>query len=226
MAGNATEARLVQTAARASSGRIVEGFHYLHHPVNVALRELVVGGELGDVQRVELVLATPAPASSDPRWSLELGGGATMDLGCYVLSAARHVGRWIGQSPEVLSAEVELRAPGLDAAMAVELAYPGGVLCSARWDMAAPERKMTWTVVGSAATATSPAFAVPALDPRLIVTRNGKTEEQRLGAESSYTYQLAAVAQSLQDGGPLLVDVDDAVANAELTDACYRASGL
>lgn len=226
MAGSAAEARLVRTAAERSRGRIVEGFHYLYHPVNVALRELVVAGDLGEVRRVELVLATPAPPSSDPRWSLELGGGATMDLGCYVLSAARHVGRWLGQSLEVVSAQAAVRSPGLDARMQVELAYSDGVPCSARWDMTAQERSMTWTVVGSTATATSPAFAVPSLDPRLLITRHGKVVERQLGGESSYTYQLADVARSLTDGSPFLVDVDDAVANAELIDACYLASGL
>jgi Oxidoreductase family, NAD-binding Rossmann fold len=34
LTSNAEQARAVQTAAQASSGRIAEGFHYLHHPVN------------------------------------------------------------------------------------------------------------------------------------------------------------------------------------------------
>jgi predicted dehydrogenase len=33
-ASNATEASLVRDVARAAPGQIVEGFHYLHHPVN------------------------------------------------------------------------------------------------------------------------------------------------------------------------------------------------
>jgi hypothetical protein len=45
------------------------------------LRELVTSGELGDVQQVDIELSIPGPPDSDPRWSLELGGGATMDLG-------------------------------------------------------------------------------------------------------------------------------------------------
>ncbi len=39
LTSNADEARAVRAAARASSGRIVEGLHYLHHPVNLRLRE-------------------------------------------------------------------------------------------------------------------------------------------------------------------------------------------
>jgi predicted dehydrogenase len=53
-ASNATEAAVVRDAARTAPSQIVEGFHYLHHPVNQRLRELVISGELGDIQRVDL----------------------------------------------------------------------------------------------------------------------------------------------------------------------------
>ena len=33
-ASNATEALLVRDVARTASGQIVEGFHYIHHPVD------------------------------------------------------------------------------------------------------------------------------------------------------------------------------------------------
>ena len=88
LTSNAAQAHAVRTAARTSPGRIAEGFHYRHHPVNLRLRELVTSGALGGIRSVDLVLAIPAPPSTDPRWSWELGGGATMDLGCYVLDAA------------------------------------------------------------------------------------------------------------------------------------------
>ena len=51
---------------------------------------------------------------------------------------------------------------------------------------------MLWTVVGSAATASSTAFAVPHL--------------------ANYTDQLAALASSLQDGMPFRNRLDDSVA--------------
>jgi predicted dehydrogenase len=126
-ASNAAEASLVRKVAQAASAQIVEGFHYLHHPVNQRLRELVTSGELGEVQQVDIELSIPGPPDSDPRWSLELAGGATMDLGCYVLSAARQVGRWLDEVPSVVSAKATLKKPNVDASMLVELAYSRGV---------------------------------------------------------------------------------------------------
>ena len=225
-ASNAAEALMVRDVARTASGHIVEGFHYLHHPVNQRLRELVTSGELGDVQQVDIELSIPGPPDSDPRWSLELAGGATMDLGCYVLNAARQVGRWLDQAPSVVSAETTLKKPDVDAAMWVELAYPGGIRGRLHWDMNAQGRQMVWTVIGTAATAVVPAFAVPHLDNRIVITRDGSTEEQTLGAQTSYTYQLAALADTLQTGAEFLIDVDDSVANAELIDEVYRRAGL
>ena len=148
-----------------------------------------------------------------------------MDLGCYVLSAARHFGHWIGISPEIVSVEADLKAPELDSAMRVSLSYSGGITGSAVWDMDAADRTMTWTVFGSRGSASSLAFGVPHLDPRLEVTIDGRTMIENF-AGTSYTYQLAALARTLQDGDPFLVDIDDAVANAELIDEVYRRAGL
>lgn len=226
LTSNAEEARTVRAAARASPGQVVEGFHYLHHPVNLRLRELVTSGALGDIRRVDLALATPAPPDTDPRWSRELAGGATMDLGCYVLDAARQLGSWIGAAPEIVTARATLRARDVDASMRVELAYPGGVTGHCVWDMDARDRTMTWSVTGTEGVAMSPAFAVPHMDNRLVVTRDGRTSEEVIGDQTSYTYQLARLADALQGGLPFPADIDGSVANAELIDECYRRAGL
>jgi predicted dehydrogenase len=186
----------------------------------------VTSGELGEVQQVDIELTIPAPPDNDPRWSLELAGGATMDLGCYVLNAARQFGRWLDTAPSVVNAVATLRKHDVDAAMWVELAYAGAIRGRLHWNMNADSRQMVWTITGTAATAVVPAFAVPHFDNRIVITRDGDTQEQTLGDQSSYTYQLAALADTLQTGAELLIDVDDSVANAELIDEVYRRAGL
>jgi predicted dehydrogenase len=107
-----------------------------------------------------------------------------------------------------------------------------GILGAARiaghcvWDMDAGERTMTWSVTGTEGVATSPAFAVPHMDNRLLVIRDGRTGEEVLGDQTSYTYQLARLADAVQGGHPFPADIDGSVANAELIDACYRRAGL
>lgn len=64
------------------------------------------------------------------------------------------------------------------------------------------------------------------MDNRLRVTRHGVTSEEVLGEHTSYTYQLACLADFLQGGRPFPTDIDGSVANAELVDECYRRAGL
>ncbi|GAP56638.1 uncharacterized oxidoreductase ORF334 [Arthrobacter sp. Hiyo6] len=79
-AANAAEAREVRDAGKRAGVKVVDGFHYLYHPVTKRLHELVASGELGELQRVETMVMIPPPPPEDPRWSLPLAGGALMDL--------------------------------------------------------------------------------------------------------------------------------------------------
>jgi predicted dehydrogenase len=108
------------------------------------------------ISSTDIELSIPSLPDSDPRWSLQLAGGATMDLGCYVLNAARQFGRWHGQAPSVVSAEATLKKSDVDAAMWVELACPGGIRGRLHWNMNADRRRMVWTVTGTAGTAVVP----------------------------------------------------------------------
>jgi predicted dehydrogenase len=137
-ASNAAEAREVHDAAAAAGVTLLEGFHYLHHPVTRRLQGLLATGELGELRHVEVELVIPAPADDDPRWSLELAGGALMDLGCYGLHAHRLLAPWAGGPPRVVAARGGERAghPGVDEWFEADLEFPGGATGSARCDMA------------------------------------------------------------------------------------------
>ena len=100
-ASNAEEAGEARDAATAAGVTFLEGFHYLYHPVTRRLHELLATGELGQLRHVEVDMVIPAPADDDPRWSLELAGGAMMDLGCYSLHAHRMLAPWAGGPPRV-----------------------------------------------------------------------------------------------------------------------------
>src|SRR4029450_8063939 len=50
-ASTAAEAAEVRDAAAAAGVTVLEGFHYLHHPVTRRLLELLDSGELGELRR-------------------------------------------------------------------------------------------------------------------------------------------------------------------------------
>ena len=127
-ASTAEEAAEVRDAAQKAGVTVVEGFHYLFHPVMQRLFALLDAGELGELQRVDALIAMPEPDDGDPRWSFDLAGGALMDLGCYGLHAHRALGRWAGGEPELVDARAKERAgaPGVDEWLEADLRFPSG----------------------------------------------------------------------------------------------------
>ena len=83
--------------------------------------ELANDGTIGAMHHVEVRMAMPAPETNDPRWSLEMAGGAMMDLGCYGVHVMRRLGH-----PSIIRAHAKERHAGVDEWCDVELGFPGG----------------------------------------------------------------------------------------------------
>ena len=227
-ASNTEEARAVRDAAAAAGVTVMEGFHYLYHPVTRRLHELLDRGELGEFRAAEIDMFMPAPDERDPRWSYELAGGALMDIGCYSLHAHRVLAPWAGGPPQVVAARGAERAghPGVDEWLDADLEFPGGASGRMRCHMAADHRQYRCRIIGSRGEATALNFVEPHQDDRVVVTTAAGTRTEALGRRSSYTYQLEAFAAHLREGAPVPTGADDAVANMQLIDDCYRAAGL
>ena len=99
----------------------MEGFHYLLSPGDPSGVAVGRRRHAGRPRAVEVRMAMPAPEADDPRWSLDLAGGALMDLGCYGLHVMRRLGH-----PSVVRAHAKEHSPGVDAWCDVELAFPSG----------------------------------------------------------------------------------------------------
>ena len=227
-ASTAAEAAEVRTAAQAAGVTVVEGFHYLFHPVMQRLFALLDAGELGELQRVDALIAMPEPDDGDPRWSFELAGGAVMDLGCYGLHALRTVGRWAGGEPELVDARAKERAgaPGVDEWLEADLRFPSGATGEMRCSMAHPRFEMTLRVEGTRGAATVMDFVQPHKDDRVLVDTGTGVKTEHLGTRSSYIYQLEKFIAALRGGAPMPTGPDDAVATAQLIDHCYVTAGL
>ncbi|MFF4799229.1 Gfo/Idh/MocA family protein [Streptomyces sp. NPDC001351] len=227
-ASNAEEAAEVWEAAAKAGTVFMEAFHYLFHPVTRRLHELLASGELGELQRVETMVAIPAPGDSDPRWSLPLAGGAVMDLGCYSLHAVRMLAPWAGGAPSLVSARGGERAgaPGVDEWLDADLAFPNGATASARCHMAYDKLEMSCRIIGSRGEALAPNFVLPQMDDRIVIRTADGERTERLGTRSSYTYQLEAFAARVREATSLPLDADDALATMTLIDESYRAAGF
>ena len=172
----------------------------------------------------------PTPGDDDPRWSLELAGGALMDLGCYGLHVMRSLGRLampgIEGRPSIVRAHAEQRSPGVDAWCDVEIGFPGGASGLSTHSMVGDAYTFHIRIVGTAGDLLVHDFVKPNEDDRLTVNTPAGTVVERLGTRASYTYQLEAFAAHVQQGTPLPFGTADAVANMAFIDAAYRAAGM
>ena len=227
-ASNATEAAEVRDAAAAAGVTVLEGFHYLHHLVTRRLLALLDSGELGELRRVEVDAVIPAPADGDPRWSLELAGGALMDLGCYTLHAHRVLAPWAGGPPRLVSARGGERAghPGVDEWLEADLQFPNGATGTARCNMAGDRDHWPFRITGTLGEATAANFVQPHIDDRVLISTRDGDRVEHLGKRSSYTYQLEALRAHLRQGAPLPVGPADPVDTMTLIDACYESAGF
>ena len=227
-ASNAAEARQVRDAAAAAGLQVVEAFHYRYHPLQQRMIELAGSGEIGDVVYVEARMLMPPPPAGDLRWDWDVAGGGLMDVGCYAVHALRDLAGLLGGEPGIVRARAgEIPAhPGIDAWLNADLEFPSGVPARIECSMTHGVLDFSLRIVGSNGEAYAPAFVLPHMDDRIIVTVGTEQHVEEMGNRSSYTYMLEALRGLLHDGTPMVTDADDAVTTMETIDAIYQAAGM
>ena len=221
---NADEAETVAAVALRTGLVVMEAFHYRYHPLAQRMRDIVEGGELGTIKRVETSLCFPLPKFSDIRYQYALAGGATMDVGTYTVHMARLLG---GEEPEVVSAHAKLRSPDVDRAMRAELAFPSGhtgrITCSmwSKWVIQTYAR-----VIGDRGELHVINPTSPQLWHRMRVKTGGNTRTEKFSRRPTYEYQLDAFCAAVLRGEPTLTPPADSIANMRVLDAIYLAAGM
>lgn len=82
----AAEAREVLQKAAEKDLFVMEGLWTRFHPLRARVAELLDAGEIGTPRWVQADLGFRGPADKSHRlWREDAGGGATLDMGCYVL---------------------------------------------------------------------------------------------------------------------------------------------
>jgi predicted dehydrogenase len=189
-------ARAVVAAARTRGVFCMEAMWTRFQPAAVRARELIAAGEIGDVFMVQADLGAfraydPASRIFDPA----LGGGATLDLGVYVISVAQH---FLG-TPDRVTASGARYPNGTDASVAIHLGYDDGrgasLVCSLTSETGG--RAVVMGTGGSIELA--PRFHHPTT---LVVRRNGQpAEELDLPASGrGYAHEIAEVGRCLAAG--------------------------
>ena len=230
LATSAADAARCFDAAEAAGRRCVEGLMYRHHPQTTLARQLVAGGAIGRLAHVRAALSVSVPPD-DIRRSLELGGGALGDLGCYCASAIR---LFAGEPERVWATQVRDGEGGVDLRLAATLRLPADVL--AQFDVALDlTRRDELELVGTEGRLTVP-------DPwlcrttHLELSRDGQVERIPVDPEGAlaptdpdhdvYRIELDTVSAALAAGGAPPFGRSDAIAQATVLEALHRSAEL
>lgn len=223
---NQNEAEAMLEAANQSGRRLIEAFHYRYHPGFIQMLEFVRGGVIGDIKRVVARFTVPIADKdgTEIRHQSETGGGAFMDLGCYPLHWARTV---FGREPKSFNAKAELTARGVDETMVADLRFEGGGAASLYASMAESQSfEARLFIEGTAGQIEFNNPLAPQLGSRLVVSRNGQSEEIIVSLAPTYETQLAAVIEAIETGTPLPTEGEDTLGQQIALDAVYDAAGL
>ena len=216
----AEEARAMVAAAQATGGMLMEAFHYRYHPLFARVLEIVRGGELGRLSRLEAEFNVPiAYAPEEIRYDDAIGGGALMDLGTYPVHWCRTV---LGEEPAVTEASAELHAMGADLATWAELVFPSGATARIACSMdAGPTIRLTVTGEAGVLRINNP--LAPQLG-HLVEVEGANPRRETFTKEPTYDFQLRAFVDAVRTGVAPVTSGDDSVAQMNILEQIRRIS--
>ena len=221
---DADEARSVAAVAAEEDLVVMEAFHWRYHPLADRVIGLVREGAIGDLRTVRAALCFPLPSTTDIRWQPDLAGGALMDAGCYPISMLRH---FVGTEPEVIAARCWERSPGVDRLAEVRLRFPGDVSGFVRASMWSRHvLSLSVKLVGTKGRISIFNPVAPQFLSMLRVRTSTGSFRERPERTTTYSHQLDAFCDAVNNGTAIPTGPDDAVANMEVIDAAYRAAGM
>ena len=121
------EADSMVKASETNGVALLEGMWTRYLPHISKIRNLISEGTIGDIESVSACHGQNLRKSTNPRlWTKELGGGALLDLGIYVVSFAHMI---LGRPKDILARSV-FTDQGVDAKTSIIFKYDNGAIAT------------------------------------------------------------------------------------------------
>ncbi len=169
LALSVAECREMEAAAKANDRLLMEAFMYRFHPRTQALVEQVANGEVGTLRAVRSAFTFRLTRPENIRLSVELGGGALMDVGCYCVNVSRTLA---GAEPLEVQAWANWGESGVDVELTGVLRFASGM--HAHFDCALTmDRREVVEVAGTDASVLMDDAFLPGKGEVALVERRG-----------------------------------------------------
>ncbi|MDV6374225.1 Gfo/Idh/MocA family protein [Deinococcus arenicola] len=223
---NAAEAQQLADAAAETQRVLLEAFAYRFHPHISRLRELVGGGELGELRAARLSFGFSMNNPEDFRWEASKGGGALYDVGTYAVNLIRLL---LGE-PTAAVARARWTeggaAGGVDVGLSGVLEYPEALAtldCGFDWS---DQPSQHLNLVGTRGTLDMPGvFHSNTHSPvKFTVTTAAGVHEEEFPPFNAYAAMVEHFQQVVLGEEMAMYPPEDSVKHARVLDALFAAA--
>lgn len=208
----------------------MESFMYRFHPQHQRVRALIEAGAIGDVVEVRTHLSVDIMNPPDPnniRMKPDLGGGALLDMGCYIISVARML---YATEPVAVRAwqRIDDRF-GVDVAAAGVLEFPEGRVAMVSCSFEGFGNGF-YSVIGRKGVIEAPRGIIQGLGTRLgealVITMDadGRRTEESFAPVDHYQLIVEAFADAVLNKTPVPLPLTDSLNNMRALDAFERSA--
>jgi predicted dehydrogenase len=215
-------------AARDRTGRLVqEAFMVRTHPQWIKARDLARSGRIGELRSILGYFSYFNRDAANIRNVAEYGGGALMDIGCYLIHTSRMI---FEREPARAIGLVERdRDFGVDYLTSLMLDFDGGHSVGTCSTQAVAYQRMQ--LVGSTGRIEIeiPFNAPPDRPCRIFVDDGrdlfgGGVETIEIPAVNQYTLQGDLFSRAIREGGRVAYPLEDTIANMRVIEAVFRSA--
>ena len=218
LASDVAECRQMIAAADQAGVVFMEAFMYRHHAATRKIREVIEAGEIGELRVIRAGFCFSNNDPTNIRFSQELAGGATMDVGCYCINFARFL---TGEEPATAYAIADFGESGVDETLIGTLTFPSGAVSQFDCSLKSAGRAFG-DVLGSKGTIAVTRQWFPDAK-RAVIQLNGQ-EIEVLDGGDPYQNEIDVFVKAIQDGEPLPIPPLDGARNMAVVDALLASA--
>jgi predicted dehydrogenase len=206
---------------------IQEAFMVRTHPQWIKAVSLVRDGTIGELRSMVGVFSYFNDDPGNIRNVPAFGGGALMDIGCYLINTGRMV---FGREPLRVAGAID-RDPalGIDRLTSMVLDFGSGHLSGTCSTQSVPYQRMQILGTRGRIEIQIPFNAPPDRPCRIVVDRSGNLsgadiDTIEIPTCDQYTIQADLFSQAIRRAGPAPIPIEDAVANMACIEAVVRSA--
>ena len=226
MALTVADIEAIAVAARQYKVTVMEGFMYRFHPQHARVLELIRSGVIGEVRSVRASYSFMMRPARIYRLaeSVERGGGAMWDIGCYAIHSVR---MFFDQNPVAVTAMSRYVESGADISTSGVIDFGEGKL--AHFDFSFERaRRCEYEVIGTkGGIKCHTVWQLPGDVPVISWwTEDGRQCEERLLADNHFRLEIEHFSDCVLNGNAPALSLEDAKSNCQIIVAALQSTAL